>query len=81
MKKADPATLEAPERGGMLKRFKYPAVSVLIAYEENEVELLKYVKEGRPAAELLKYLERGTKFIPGVDGAVRVVSLSKGTVQ
>ena len=56
MKKGDPATLEHRNRGGILPTIDYPEnYAVLVAYEEDEVELYKKAKTG----ELLQYLERG----------------------
>lgn len=67
MKKADPITLESPASGGILPAPKYPQdFSVVFAYEPDSDELYKMARKGGIA--LLKWLERGRKWIPGVDG-------------
>ena len=67
MEKADPITLESAQRGGLLPVPKYPQnFSLLIAYETDSEELYRMAKIG--GMEMLKWLERGRKFIKGVDG-------------
>lgn len=68
MRKADPFSLESASRGGIMPAIKYPnKFSMLMAYEEDEVELYKIA--GSPdKGDLLRYLERGRKFIQGIDG-------------
>jgi hypothetical protein len=67
MRKADPITLESKQMGGMLPVAKYPGnFSLLIAYEEDDAELYRMAKVG--GIELLKWLERGRVFVPGLDG-------------
>jgi hypothetical protein len=67
MEKADPITLESPKAGGILPEPKYPGdFSVLIAYEPDTDALYAKAKEGGIA--LLMWLERGRKFIAGLDG-------------
>lgn len=68
IRNADPISLESKNRGGMMPVPKHPeAFSLLIAYEDDQVELYRRVREGS-ASDLLRWLERGRKFIPGVDG-------------
>lgn len=67
MNLADPVTLESAKKGGLLPRPVYPEnFSVLIAYERDTDELYRKAQEG--GAILLKWLERGRVFKPGVDG-------------
>jgi hypothetical protein len=78
MKKADAATLESVNQGGVLIPPRYPQnFGALIAYEEDDAELYRRAK-GNPV-ELLQWLERGRKFIKGLDGAENVFSIRKGT--
>jgi hypothetical protein len=68
MCKADPITLESMFHGGALAPPRYPNnFNILIAYEDNQPELLA-IAEQRDFAALMHYLERGRKFIKGVDG-------------
>ena len=68
MKSADPISLESVNRDGMLPVPKYPQkMSVLVGYEEDEVELYRRARETSPI-DLLRWLERGRKFMDGVDG-------------
>ena len=71
MKQHDPITLESRARGGkILHLAKYPAaLSILIAYEEDDVALYKLAK-ANDAQALLRYLERGRQWRPGLDGVV-----------
>lgn len=67
MRKADPVTLEAKVRGGMLMPARYPNnVSVLVAYEDDEGGLYERIRTGGVMG-LLEYLERGRQWLP-VDG-------------
>ena len=67
MKKADPITLESTISGGLLPVPRYPFnFSVLIAYEEDQDEMYRRIRENQ--MDFLKWLERGRVFIPGVDG-------------
>lgn len=76
MEKADPVTLESIKEGGLLPAPKYPEnLSLLIAYEPDIDELYKRAREGGP--KLLAWLERGRKFIPGVDGKVEAFRVPK----
>lgn len=68
MKKADPITLESVSHGGLLPVPKYPQdFSILIAYEEDDDELYRRARAGN-TGELIRWLERGRQFIPGLDG-------------
>lgn len=68
IRNADPITLESERRGGIMQPVKYPdQLSLLIAYENDEDEVYKRVRTGN-LGELLEWLERGRRFIPGVDG-------------
>jgi hypothetical protein len=68
MREADPASLESVNRGGVMEVPKYPqALSLLIAYENDDDELYKRVRAG-DMMDLLRWLERGRKFIQGEDG-------------
>jgi hypothetical protein len=70
MKTADPITLESISEGGALAPPRYPLnFSILIAYEPDREELYRLAKIS-PPMELLRWLERGRKFIEGVDGIV-----------
>src|SRR5215469_13973417 len=71
MKKADPATLESIYRGGILEAPRYPErLSIMIAYEDD-VELYKRLMAGG-RMEFLAWLERGRKFIEGIDGKEQI---------
>jgi hypothetical protein len=77
MKQADPITLESIRNGGVLGEPKYPHdFNILIAYEEDEVELYKIAKTGNPAL-ILQFLERGRVFDKNVDGKVHAIKLNK----
>ena len=68
MEKADPITLESVERGGVLMPARYPhQLSLLIAYEKDDAELYRLVRESS-MVELLRWLERGRKWIEQEDG-------------
>lgn len=75
MRTGDPATLESISKGGILVPPRYPlALSMLVAYEEDDAELYRQAKG--PPLEFLRWLERERKFIKGLDGkenAFRVV--------
>jgi hypothetical protein len=76
MAMGDPITLESVREGGLLKPFMYPNnVSLLIGYEPDEVEL--YRRANGDTLELLRWLERGRKFIKGVDGTENTFSMGK----
>jgi len=69
MRDTDPITLESANRGGLMRVPKYPQqLSLLIAYEKDEDEIYRMVREGR-IGDLMRHLERGRKFLPGVDGS------------
>jgi len=75
MSTGDPATLETESLGGILPPVLYPNnYAVLIAYEQDEVELYKKAREN-PVA-LLQYLERGRRFLPG-DGTENAFKVPK----
>ena len=72
MKEADPVTLESTTEGGWLQPPQFPFnFSILFGYETNQEELHSKAKTLNPA-EFIKWLERGRKFIPGVDGVQHV---------
>jgi hypothetical protein len=74
MKKADPITLESVNVGGLLEPPKYPEkFSMLLAYEDDDDEVYKRVRGDR--MEFLRWLERGRKFIKGVDGIEHTFTL------
>lgn len=76
MSKGDPASLETKSMGGILPPIDYPNnYGILVAYEQDEVELYKKAREN--PLELLRYLERGRKFIRGLDGTENAISLHK----
>ena len=76
MKTGDPATLEAISQGGMLQAPTFPqAFGVLVAYEQDDAELYRKAK-GNPL-EMLRWLERGRKFIKGVDGKENAFVINK----
>jgi hypothetical protein len=76
MRQADPATLESILKGGVLAPPKYPMnFNVLIAYEEDDAELYRRAKED--PLEMLKWLERGRRFVKGIDGKENSFSLRK----
>ena len=74
MKRADPITIEGASRGGkVMPGILFPDnLSLLIAYEEDDVELYTLAKTGDLSA-LLHWLERGRKFDPKTDGPENVV--------
>ena len=75
MKKGDPATLETHSLGGVLPDILYPTnYGVLVAYEEDEVELYKMARTG-DGADLLRYLERGRKFLRHIDGTDKAFTI------
>lgn len=68
MRRADPATLESPQRGGIMQTPKYPEqLSILVAYEGDDAELYRRIR-AENLAELLRWLERGRQFDPERDG-------------
>ena len=68
MHQHDPITLETRKAGGVLPVVKYPEnLNLLIAYEEQDQELLKIV-DGGSIGDLIEFLRRGYKFIRGLDG-------------
>jgi hypothetical protein len=68
MSKGDPATLESVAMGGVLPNVEYPEnYGVIVAYETDSLELYKKTRGG-DLGELLRYLNRGRRFIQGVDG-------------
>lgn len=76
MAKADPITLESIPEGGMLPAIKYPQnFSILIAYEPDSEELYRQGKRG--GLNLLGWLERGRKFIKGLDGKEHTFKMPK----
>jgi hypothetical protein len=77
MKQGDPATLESIMKGGVLLPPRwYMNFSVLIAYEEDDAELYRHARDGN-GLELLQWLERGRKFVKGLDGAENTFSIRK----
>jgi hypothetical protein len=79
MRKADPVTLESIAQGGLLKPIKYPSkFSLLIAYEEDEVELYKLAQKG--GIGLIEWLRRGYRFDKSKgDGTENAFSLTRRT--
>lgn len=74
MQKADPISLESLKRGGMLKPVEFPLdMSLLIAYEDDQEQLYK-LAQGNPAY-FVKYLERGRRWIEGVDGKEHTIPI------
>jgi hypothetical protein len=77
MENADPVSLESIKRGGMLPAPKYPGdLSILIAYEKDDAELYRRVRE-ESVVDLLYWLERGRVYIEGVDGKNRGFTIRK----
>lgn len=76
MKKADPITLESGSLGGLVMPLvKYPAnLSLLIAYEEDDVELYSLARKNDVFA-IVEWLERGKVFDPKMDGPENVIKL------
>ncbi len=75
MKRADPITLETTPLKGLLPVPKYPErFGVMIAYEEDEVELYKHAAAGT----ILGYIGRGFKFNRDLDGTERAFSMTQG---
>ena len=75
MRRADPVTLETKLSDGVLDAVKYPdRLRLLIAYEENDVELWKQARSGG----LLHYLLRGVKWLRDLDGSDKAFSITKG---
>jgi hypothetical protein len=81
MRKADPITLEPDRLGGLLPTVKYPArLRVLIAYEEDEVEVYRLGNLG--FEQLFKYLLRGFKWKPEhEDGPENAFKLTRNQEQ
>jgi hypothetical protein len=67
MAKADPVTLESPRLGGVCPQPLFP-LRVLVAAETDQEPLYRLAKQG-DTAELLTWLQRGSTFIKGKDGA------------
>jgi hypothetical protein len=77
MKQADPITLESIRAGGALVPPRYPLnLSLLLAYEENDAELYRMAKSAN-SLDFIKYLERGFKFKPEIDGKDRTFHVPK----
>lgn len=77
MEQHDAVTLECKKDGGVLETPKYPdRMSLMIAYE-NEVERLHQVIAAGNMRDLFTFLERGRKFIKGVDGAHMAYSINR----
>lgn len=78
MKVADPITLESRSMGGhVMPKIRHPEnLSLLVAYEEDEVELYKLARAG-DLLGLLRYVERGRMWKPEVDGKENIVALHK----
>jgi hypothetical protein len=69
MREADPITLESQDKGGVMPVPRYPRdFSMLIAYEEDQPKIMDYARR-HDLAGMIEYLERGRKFIEGLDGA------------
>jgi hypothetical protein len=79
MRVGDPITLESRAMGGhVMPKVRYPEnLSLLVAYEEDDVELYKLARNGDMLA-LLRYLERGRTWKPDVDGKKNMFHLHKG---
>lgn len=78
MKEADPITLESINNRGLLEPPRYPEnFNTLIAYEEDDVALWGLAKTN--PLEMLRWLERGRKFDPKVDGKNNSFRMSKET--
>ena len=76
MELGDPITLESTNNGGFLRPPMYPQnFNMLIAYEADEKKLDEMAKG--PAMDFLRYLERGRKFYPGIDGVVNTQVIPK----
>ena len=77
MRRSDPVTIETTLTGGVLPVAKYPdRLMMLVAYEEDEVELYKIAQSGDFGA-MLTFLRRGYKFDRDIDGTHRAFSLTK----
>jgi hypothetical protein len=67
MENGDPCTLESISEGGIMAPPLYPLnLSTLIAYEPDTADL--YIKAQGPALDFLRWLERGRRFVEGIDG-------------
>ncbi|HET6220154.1 MAG TPA: hypothetical protein VFE27_24210 [Acidobacteriaceae bacterium] len=67
MQKADPISLESLKAGGALAPPMFPFnTSLLIAYEEDHSKLVALAQSN--VVEFIRYLERGRKWMEGVDG-------------
>jgi hypothetical protein len=76
MQLGDPCTLESVNNKGVLPGPLYPQnFNVLIAYDEDEKKLMEMARG--PAYEFLRYLERGRKFYPGIDGVEVALPIEK----
>lgn len=77
MRRADPVTIESVACGGVLPTAKYPdKLMMLVAYEEEEVELYRVAKEGS-LGDLLTFLRRGYRYDRDVDGTHRAFSINE----
>lgn len=78
MRVADPITLESRAMGGhVMPKIRHPEnLSLLVAYEEDDVELYKLARAG-DMIELLRYLERGRKWKPEMDGKENMFRLHR----
>lgn len=76
MRKGDPITLESAAMGGhVMPRIRHPEnLSLLIAYEEDDVELYRMARSQDTVA-LLRYLERARTWKPEMDGKENMFSL------
>jgi hypothetical protein len=76
MRRADPITLESRSMGGhVMPKIRHPEnLSLLIAYEEDDVALYRLARSGDMLG-LLHYLERGRTWKPEVDGKENIIDL------
>lgn len=76
MELGDPVTLESTNNRGILTPPLYPQnFNVLIAYDTDEKRLNEMAKGS--ALEFIRYLERGRKFYPEIDGVENAIKIEK----
>jgi hypothetical protein len=74
MKQADPIDINSTDRVGGLSIENPTNFQLIIAYEDDTTEIMKFHK-ARDYKGLLKYIQRGYKFDPAIDGDEYITKL------